>query len=85
MNQMKDCEILQYDVLDPTCKSFSWYYVGYWGDVKVAVVQTSMGTGGLGGSWYETRKAMHLSQTYAIPSWLACVVEGFTKCHWVMW
>ena len=59
MNQMKDCEILQYDVLDPTCNSSSWYYVGYWGDARVAVVQTSMGAGGPGGSWYETRKAMY--------------------------
>ena len=61
MNQMNltDHEILWCDVKDPTCKSCSWYYIGYWGDVKVAVVQTSMGAGGPGGSWYETRKAMH--------------------------
>ena len=59
MNEMKNDKILRITQRDAVCDSLSWYYVGYWGDVRVAVTQTSMGAGGPGGSWYETRKAMH--------------------------
>ncbi|XP_065888385.1 death domain-containing ATP nucleosidase-like isoform X3 [Dysidea avara] len=60
MLQLKGYKATEYNVHDAMCDSYSYYYVGYWGNVKVAIVQTDMGAQGFSGSWYETRKALYL-------------------------
>ena len=59
MCQLKDHKAKEYIVHDPMCDSYSYYYVGYWGRIKVAIVKAQMGSLGFSGSWYETRKALH--------------------------
>ena len=59
MLQLKDYQASEYIEHDAMCDSYSYYYVGYWGNIKVAIVQTDMGAHGFSGSWYETRKALH--------------------------
>jgi len=58
MCQLQCNSAKEYIVHDPMCDCFSYYYVGYWGKVKVAIVKTQMGPHGFSGSWYETRKAL---------------------------
>ena len=60
MNEMGDHEILRITQKDPVCNSTSCYYLGFWEEVRVAVVQTSMGVSGPGGSWFETWKALQV-------------------------
>jgi len=59
MCQLKNKTAIRYIVYDPMCDCYSYYNVGYWGRVKVAIVRTNMGPHGFGGSWYETRKALN--------------------------
>ena len=61
MMQLKeDSPVFKYMVIDPLCDSLSCYYVGKWGDaeIPVAIIQTNMGSSGVFGSWYETKKAL---------------------------
>ena len=61
MLQLKEgSTVAEYAIDDPLCDSKSYYYVGKWGDgeIPVAIIQTSMGTNGVYGSWYETKKAL---------------------------
>ena len=59
MKLKKDSVVLEYLVEDPMCGSRSYYYIGKWGNkgIPVAIIQTSMGSSGVFGSWYETKKA----------------------------
>ena len=73
MLQLKEgSEIFEYTVKDPLCDSQSYYFVGKWGDgeIPVAIIQTNMGSNGLYGSWYETKKAFynlpHLKYIFAV-------------------
>ena len=74
MMQLKeDSTVSQYIVNDPLCDSVSFYYVGKWGDdgeIPVAIIQTGMGSNGVFGSWYETKKAFknlpHLKYIFAV-------------------
>ena len=60
MMQLKeDSPVSRYMIKDSLCDSLSCYYVGEWGNdgIPVAIIQTDMGTNGVFGSWYETKKA----------------------------
>ena len=74
MMQLKEgSTVSRYLVDDPLCDSVSTYYVGKWGDdaeIPVAIIQTNMGSSGVYGSWYETKKALknlpHLKYIFAV-------------------
>ena len=51
--------VTEYVIDDPLCGSDSYYFVGKWGEIRVAIIQTDMGSNGLYGSWYETKKALY--------------------------
>ena len=56
-----ECDILCYCVEKTNvCPGKSYYYVGNWGEKKipVVIVQTTMGSNGDHGSYYETKKAL---------------------------
>ena len=56
-----ECDILHYCVeKSSVCPGESYYYVGNWGEKKipVVIVQTTMGSNGDHGSYYETKKAL---------------------------
>lgn len=59
MMQLKDHKAKKYEALDEFCGSYSYYCVGFWDQVLVAITQTGMGGGGVHGSWFETKKALH--------------------------
>ena len=61
MLQLKEgSTVSMYAIDDALCDSQSYYFVGKWGDgeIPVAIIQTNMGTSGVYGSWYETKKAL---------------------------
>ena len=64
--------VTEYVIDDPLCGSKSYYFVGRWGngEIPVAIIQTDMGSNGLYGSWYETKKALynlpHLKYIFAV-------------------
>ena len=66
----EDSPVQQYAIHDPLCDSTSYYYVGKWGEIPVAVIQTGMGGNGAYGSWYETKKVLknlpHLKYIFAV-------------------
>ena len=73
MMELKEGSLVtEYIIDDPLCGSKSYYFVGKWGDgeIPVAIIQTDMGSNGLYGSWYETKKALynlpHLKYIFAV-------------------
>ena len=72
MEMKKDSVVTKFSVDDSLCDTKSYYYVGKWGDsgIPVAIIQTSMGTSGVFGSWYETKKALknlkHLKYIFCV-------------------
>ena len=59
MMQLTDHKATKYRVYEDVCDSYGYYCVGKWGNIPVAITNTAMGQGGVHGSWYETKKALH--------------------------